>query len=337
MSRCDGGFTDGVLSPWAGSVTSVQVIRDNEAVPGPTGGCAATIGVYDGVHLGHQAVIKATQAEAERHGVATAVVTFDRHPATLLRPENAPLLLTTLEQKLELLEAAGVDLAYVVHFDEARSKEEPEEFVVEVLVDKLGARSVVVGEDFHFGHQRRGNVALLRDMGARHHFSVHGLPLLPSGSGAAEPVSSTAIRRVLTGGDVAAAAAMLGRRYELRGNVVKGDQRGRLLGFPTANIPVALAMAIPADAVYAGWYIRPDGTRHAAAINLGRRPTFYEHADTSLLEAHLLDFNGDLYGEEARVEFVDLLRSEMRFESVDALVAQLNTDVGTARQVLASS
>jgi riboflavin kinase / FMN adenylyltransferase len=315
----------------------VQVIRDNEASPASIAGCAVTIGVYDGVHLGHQLVIQATQAEARRLGVATAVVTFDRHPATLLRPESAPLLLTSLEQKLDLLEAVGVDCTFVVHFDEARSKEAAEDFVREVLVDRLSARSVVVGEDFHFGHQRRGNVALLRELGRQHGFEVHGQSLLHRGDGASEPVSSTAIRRVLAGGDVVAAATMLGRRYELRGEVVHGDQRGQLLGFPTANIPVPNAMVIPADAVYAGWYVRPDGTRHRAAINLGRRPTFYEHADTSLLEAHLLDFEGDLYGEAARVEFVQLLRSEMRFESVEALVAQLNVDVATARQVLASS
>jgi riboflavin kinase / FMN adenylyltransferase len=315
----------------------VQVIRDNESRPASIAGCAVTIGVYDGVHLGHQAVIRATQAEAERLGVATAVVTFDRHPATLLRPESAPALLTSLDQKLELLDSVGVDCTFVVHFDEVRAKEAAEDFVVEVLVERLGARSVVVGEDFHFGHQRRGNVALLREMGSVHGFEVHGLSLLQRGGEVSEPVSSTAIRRVLAGGDVASAAAMLGRSYELRGTVVQGDQRGRLLGFPTANIPVSTAMAIPADAVYAGWYVRPDGARHMAAINLGRRPTFYEHADTSLLEAHVLDFEGDLYGEVARVEFVELLRSEMRFESVEALVAQLNVDVANARQVLGSS
>ncbi|MBK5224087.1 MAG: bifunctional riboflavin kinase/FAD synthetase [Acidimicrobiia bacterium] len=312
----------------------MQVIRDNDLSPASIEGCVATIGVYDGVHLGHQAVIKATQAEAERLGVPTAVVTFDRHPATVLRPENAPLLLTTLDQKLGLLEAAGVDCTFVVEFDEARSKEAAEDFVNDVLVERLRARAIVVGEDFHFGHQRRGNVAMLREVGLRHGFTVEGLGLLSSPAGAAEPVSSTAIRRVLAGGDVTAAAAMLGRSYELRGTVVLGDQRGRLLGFPTANIPVSTTMAVPADAVYAGWYIRPDGSRHPAAINLGRRPTFYEHADTSLLEAHLIDADADLYGEEARIEFVQLLRSEMRFESVDALVAQLTVDVDTTRGLL---
>lgn len=318
----------------AGSVDSVQVIRDNESRPASTKGCAVTIGVYDGVHRGHQAVIATTQDEARRLGVDTAVVTFDKHPATILRPESAPALLTTLDQKLELLELAGVDCVYVVHFDEARSKEAPEDFVTEVLINCLGAQAVVVGEDFHFGHQRQGNVALLRQMGAEHGFEVYGLPLLQRGDDLSEPVSSTAIRRVLAGGDVAAAAKMLGRLYELRGTVTQGDQRGRLLGFPTANIPVPTTMAIPADAVYAGWYIRDDGSRHPAAINLGRRPTFYEHADASVLEAHLLDFDSDLYDEVARVEFVELLRSEMRFDGVDALIAQLKVDVANTRQVL---
>ncbi|MFP4512194.1 MAG: bifunctional riboflavin kinase/FAD synthetase [Acidimicrobiales bacterium] len=314
----------------------MQVIRDNEDSPAAIAGCAVTIGVYDGVHLGHQSVIQATQAEADRLGVATAVVTFDRHPATLLRPESAPALLTSLDQKLELLEAAGVDCTFVVHFDEARAKEDAEDFVAEVLVERLGAKAVVVGEDFHFGHQRGGNVALLRELGLRHGFEVHGLSLMQRDE-AAEPISSTAIRRALVGGDVSSAATMLGRLYELRGTVVQGDKRGRQIGFPTANIPVPRAMAIPADAVYAGWYVQPDGDRHPAAINLGRRPTFYEHADTSLLEAHLLDFDGDLYHELARVEFVELLRSEMRFESIEALVAQLEVDVATTRQVLGMS
>lgn len=312
----------------------MQVIRDHESRPASMNGCAVTIGVYDGVHLGHQAVIAATQDEARRRGIDTAVVTFDQHPATILRPESAPPLLTSLDQKLELLEQAGADFVYVVEFDEVRSKESPEDFVNDVLVSCLRAQAVVVGEDFHFGHQRRGNVALLREMGEKYGFEVTGLPLLQRGDEVTEPVSSTAIRRVLAGGDVRAAAAMLGRLFELRGTVVQGDQRGRLLGFPTANIPVSTTMAIPADAVYAGWYTHPDGTRHPAAINLGRRPTFYEHAEHSVLEAHLLDFDGDLYGEPARVEFVELLRSEMRFDGVDALIAQLKVDVANTRKVL---
>jgi riboflavin kinase/FMN adenylyltransferase len=262
------------------------------------------------------------------------VVTFDIHPALVLRPENAPKLLTTLDQKLELLEANGVDIVYVVHFDEHRARTEPDDFVRQVFVDALHARAVVVGEDFHFGRGRAGNVARLRELGEIHGFDVRGLGLIRHEDDAPEPVTSTAIRRALAGGDVAAAAAMLGRPYEVRGVVQHGDERGRSIGFPTANIYVSKQLAWPADAVYAGWYTRPDGRRYACAINIGRRPTFYEHAEQSLLEAHLIDFEGDLYGEDARVSFVDFLRSEQRFSGVDALAAQLKKDVEQAREIV---
>jgi riboflavin kinase/FMN adenylyltransferase len=158
--------------------------------------------------------------------------------------------------------------------------------------------------------------------------------LLPRPDGVDEPISSTAIRRALAGGEVARAAVMLGRPFEARGTVVRGDQRGRLLGFPTANVEVWNRVCLPADGVYAGWYVRPDGGLHACAINIGRRPTFYEHADHSLLEAHLLDFAGDLYGERARIRFVDFLRSERKFDGIEALVAQLKHDVAHARKIL---
>jgi riboflavin kinase/FMN adenylyltransferase len=193
----------------------------------------------------------------------------------------------------------------------------------------------VVGVDFHFGHLRRGNVALLAEMGERHGFEVFPVDLLERIDGVHEPISSTAIRRALAGGEVDVAARLLGRPFEVRGEVVHGDQRGRLLGFPTANVMVPESMCVPADGVYAGHYVRPDGSRHACAINLGRRPTFYEHADHSLLEAHLLDFDGDLYGERARVEFLQFLRSERKFEGIDALVAQLRQDVAAARCAVA--
>ena len=221
-----------------------------------------------------------------------------------------------------------------MHFDESRATESPEDFVAEVLVGCLGARAVVVGEDFHFGHQRRGNVALLRQLGAEAGFEVLPVPLLARVDGIDEPVSSTAIRRALAGGEVDVAARLLGRPYEARGIVVRGDQRGRLLGFPTANVEVPNQVCLPADGVYAGWYERPDGIVHPCAINLGRRPTFYEHADHSLLEAHLLDFSDDLYGERAEVRFAEFLRSERKFDGVDALVAQLKHDIEHTRRVL---
>jgi riboflavin kinase/FMN adenylyltransferase len=295
-----------------------------------------TIGAYDGVHLGHQAVIAQVRRLAAERGTRSAVVTFDRHPATVVRPESAPRLLTDLDQKLELLAATGIDAAVVVHFDAQRSTESAEHFVEHVLVGCLGVRAVVVGEDFHFGHHRRGNVSLLRSMGERHGFEVDGLRLVPRIDGVDEPVSSTAIRRALAGGQVEVAARLLGRPFEARGSVVRGDQRGRLLGFPTANVEVPTEIALPADGVYAGFYERPDGSVHPCAINLGRRPTFYEHADHSLLEAHLLDFHGDLYGERAKVRFIAFLRSERKFDGIEALVAQLRHDVEAAREACAA-
>lgn len=312
----------------------MQILRDFVDRLDPAINTAVTIGVFDGVHLGHQHVLSELRRESQARGVASAVATFDTHPALVLRPENAPKLLTTLDQKLELLEANGVDIVYLVRFDTGRARTEPDDFVEQVFVDALHAKVVVVGEDFHFGRGRRGNVDRLRELGERLGFDVRGLQLIQHAPCAPEPVSSTAIRRALAGGDVAAAAAMLGRPYEVRGVVQRGDERGRKIGFPTANIPVSKQMAWPSDGVYAGWYTRPDGSRHPCAINIGRRPTFYEHAEQSLLEAHLLDFDGDLYGEEARVAFVEFLRSEHRFPGIDALAAQLKKDVDQARRIL---
>jgi len=312
----------------------VEVIRDLGACPEVPGGSVVTIGFYDGVHLGHRLVIGEVRRLAAERGSSTAVVTFDRHPAAVVRPESAPLLLTDLEQRLELLAETGVDHTVVLHFDEARSKESPEDFVREVLVECLRARAVVVGEDFHFGHQRRGNVSLLRELGSRHGFEVDGVKLVASGVAGARPVSSTAIREALRAGDLESANRMLGRPHEVRGTVERGDERGRELGFPTANVAVPTETCLPADGIYAGWYRRPDGTVHAAALNVGRRPTFYEAAESSLLEAHLLGFSGDLYGERAAVTFVARLRAEVRFESIDDLVEQMGRDCDDARSVL---
>lgn len=294
-----------------------------------------TIGVYDGLHLGHQAVIDEVKRRAAELGDRSAVVTFDRHPAVVVRPESAPQLLTDHDQRLELLEATGIDAAVVLPFDEAQSQESALSFIERVLVKCLATKVIVVGADFHFGRNREGNVDLLRQVGETYGFDVDPLVLVPRADGVDEPVSSTAIRRALAGGDVDMAATMLGRPFEARGRVVQGDQRGRLLGFPTANVEVPNRVCLPADGVYAGWYERPDGVSHPCAINLGRRPTFYEHADSSLLEAHLLDFDGDLYGEEARIRFTNFLRSERKFDGIDALVAQLQTDVAHARELLA--
>lgn len=314
--------------------SAVQVISDLTTAPWPGRRSVVTIGAYDGVHRGHQAVIGEVRRLAAPSDDVSALITFDRHPATVVRPESAPRLLTDLEQKLEVLATTDLDATVVLPFDERQSQEDPADFIQRVLVDALRVRVLVVGEDFHFGRGRSGNVALLREFGARHDFDVQPLPLVGRDDGVEEPISSTAIRRALAGGDPEQAALMLGRPFEARGAVVTGDQRGRLLGFPTANVEVPNQICLPADGVYAGWYERPNGDLHPCAINLGRRPTFYEHADHSLLEAHLLDFEGDLYGERARVRFTHFLRSERKFAGIDALVAQLKLDVQHTRDHL---
>lgn len=319
----------------------MEVLRDLSACPRPPAGTAVTIGAYDGVHLGHRAVIAEVRRRAAERGLATAVVTFDRHPASVVRPESAPRLLTDLDQKLELLAGTGVDYCLVISFDETRSQESAEDFVREVLAGCLAARVVVVGEDFHFGHGRSGNVKLLADMGVDLGFEVEGLDLVDRAGVAADAegdrVSSTRIRHALAAGELADANALLGRPYEIRGVVAHGDERGRDLGFPTANVSVPGDILLPADGIYAGWFERADGSVHQAAISLGRRPTFYAEAHASLLEAHLLDFAGDLYGERVKVRFVAHLRGEVRFESVDALTEQIGRDCDEARRILSSN
>lgn len=315
----------------------MQIVRDTSSCPELGQGSAVTIGAYDGLHLGHRAVIAEVQREADARGLASAVVTFDRHPASVVRPESAPKLLCDLDQKLELLESTGIDLAVVIRFDEARADETAEEFVQEVLVDCLKARTVIVGADFHFGKGRGGDVALLNQLGPELGFDVHGMALVDAAgrpTAADGRVSSTAIRRALVAGEVEAAADMLGRPHEVRGVVHQGDQRGRELGFPTANVAVPGSILLPADGIYAGWFVRADGEVLPTAISLGRRPTFYETADASLLEAHVLDFAGDLYDERVAVRFVARLRGEERFDTVEALIDQMQRDCEDARRIL---
>lgn len=299
-----------------------------------------TIGAYDGVHLGHRAVIAQVRTRAAALGARSVVITFDRHPASVVRPESAPKLLTDAQQKLELLASTGVDATLVVPFNADQAGEAPVDFVQRVLVDALAVCGVIVGEDFHFGYKRGGNVQLLRDMAGTRDFEVLPLGLVARADGVDEPVSSTAIRRALAGGDVQRAAQMLGRNHELRGVVKPGDQRGRTIGFPTANVEVDASLCLPADGVYAARVTIESsiegtaGTTYDAAVNLGRRPTFHEHAEHSLLEAHLLDFAGDLYGQRLRVAFHAFLRGERKFSGIDELKAQLQVDIAQARAAL---
>ncbi len=291
---------------------------------------AVAIGAFDGVHLGHRAVLRLVRDLARARDLSATVMTFDRHPAEVVRPQSAPCLLTTLEQKLELLGATGeVDECFVLTFDAARSKEPAEQFVEEILASVLRARVVVVGADFHFGYRRHGDVPLLQRMGAELGFETIGLGLVAPAD--APPYSSTRVRQLLGAGDVAGAAAILGRMHEVRGPVEHGDQRGRELGFPTANVSVPERICLPSDGVYAGTFTAADGVERVAALSLGRRPTFYDEHGLLLLEAHVLDFDGDLYDQVATVRFGDRLRGQERFERVDALVAQMRRDVDATR------
>lgn len=318
-------------------MSGTRVVRVGDGTGPISEGSVVTIGAYDGVHLGHRKVLQLVRELADARALDAVCVTFDRHPAQVVRPETAPNLLTSLDHKLELLVGADlVDVVCVLEFDEGRSKETAEDFVHEVLVGLLGARLVVVGADFHFGHHRGGNVALLQRMGADLGFEVIGLGLVaPESDVVHEPYSSTRVRHRLAAGDVAGAAQLLGRPHEVRGEVVVGDRRGRELGFPTANVAVAPEVCLPADGIYAGWFRGADGERRACAISLGRRPTFYDAQEYSLLEAYVLDFDGDLYGQWVSVQFVDRLRGEQRFDSVDDLIAQMHRDCDAARVILA--
>jgi riboflavin kinase/FMN adenylyltransferase len=311
----------------------MEVVGPAQCSP-PRHGSAVTIGAYDGVHLGHRMLLGELKDRADAAGLGTCVVTFDQHPAAVVRPDSAPKLLTDLEQKLELLASCGVARTLVIPFDTERARESAPDFVHEILVGALGARLVVVGEDFHFGRGRQGNVTLLRELGASLGFEVIGVGLEGIEG---DVVSSTRIRTLVAEGDVAGAASLLGRPHQVRGTVVRGDGRGgALLGTPTANIDLPVEIAVPGEGIYAGRYERPDGSVHDAAISVGRRPTFYDEPHEPIVEAHLIDFDDDLYGEAAKLSFVARLREEQRFDSVEALVTQMHADVSRAREVLAA-
>lgn len=295
--------------------------------PAPPGGSAVTIGVYDGVHRGHQTVLSDLSNRAGILGVPQrAVLTFDRHPLGLVAPERVPGLLTTIEQRLDILESLGVDFVGVLPFDQVREMHVAE-FIHQVLLGSLGARLVVIGTNFRFGRDREGDVAALREEGNRHGFEVDAVELL-RGDGAT--VSSSAIRSLLSAGDVEGAESALGRPFELRGLVVAGDGRGKTIGFPTANLSFSDEMAVPARGVYAveanlGDVLLP------GVVNVGVRPTFGGEALT--VEVHLLGFDGDLYGRTLGVRFKHRLRDEIRFSGVEQLVAQIEEDVALARRL----
>lgn len=284
---------------------------------------AATIGVYDGVHLGHQQVLR-TLAET---GLPVVVVTFSHHPVRLISPETAPAVLTDIDRRLDLLADLGVYATAVIDFDDEFRGVTAEAFVEKVLVATLQVHRVAVGRGFRFGYRQLGDVALLQALGESHDFIVEDVPILEEGV----PVRSTVIRALLREGHAAAAQRLLGRPHRLQGLVVPGDHRGRQIGFPTANLETAPGLLIPGSGVYAA-YALVEGVSHPAVVNIGTRPTF--GGTESVIEAHLLDFAGDLYGRVLGLDFVVRLRSERKFAGIDELVAAIGKDVQSARHVL---
>lgn len=304
----------------------MEVIAEG-AYPRDAPPAAVSIGVFDGVHLGHRHALDTLRRTADGLGCARVVLTFDPHPATVLDPAHAPRLLCSLARRAELLGGLDVDTCVVAGFDRRRAEQEATQFVDEVLVGSLRARAVVVGEDFRFGRDRRGDVALLQSMASSRGFDV--VPVRLDAEGGA-PISSSRIRALVEAGEVDAAAALLGRPHEVEGTVVQGDGRGRTLGYPTANLGADAGRCVPGLGIYAGTWVRPDGARHTAAISIGRRPTFHDDGDVAI-EAYLCDFDGDLYGERGRAEFVARLRGEERFDSAEDLVRQIALDVEATR------
>lgn len=298
----------------------------DKVVPGPS---VVSIGFFDGVHRGHQAIVRRAVRVAEQCGRRSVVVTFDRHPMEVVDPGSQPKLLMTLARRAGTLAAQHVDQVVVLPFDDVVRHWSPEEFVAQVLDGPLQAERVVVGGNFRFGHRAAGDVSTLADLGAARGFSVEGVTLLEVDG---VVVSSTEIRGCIDEGDVERAAVMLGRPHLVDGIVVRGDQRGVTLGFPTANLQVSKRVAVPAQGVYAGHLRMADGTRLPAVTNVGTNPTF--GGQELRIEAHVIDWEGDLYGMEVAVEFSHRLREERKFSGVDPLIAQINADVESARRIL---
>lgn len=305
---------------------------DSTPVHADLRGCVACIGVFDGVHLGHQSLVGIARHRADLLGVPLVAITFDPHPMAVVGPRAAPPSLATVPHRVELLSSAGADAVDVLRFDEALSAMGPQEFVHRVLVERLHVREIVVGQDFRFGHRAAGTYDTLTEEGERHGFRAIAAPLVGDGQ---ERWSSTAIRALVVQGDVAAAATALGRPYRLDGTVVHGDHRGRELGYPTANLAWSGTPTVPADGVYAGWLrVLGSDADLPAAISVGTNPQF--DGRERRVEAFVLDRDDlDLYGSEVGVSFVERIRGQETFVSVAALVERMAVDVDEARRLLA--
>lgn len=291
---------------------------------------AVSIGKFDGVHSGHRAVIAEMKTLAERDGLATVVVTFDRHPLSLLSPGDCPNPLVSVDQKLELLASTGIDATLVLEFTRALSSLPPEEFISRILVDAMHARHVLVGRDFRFGARGAGNTELLESLGAQYGYETHVIDdVKPDNE---HRVSSTWIRQLLADGDIQTATSLLGHLPTVRGVVVPGAARGRELGYPTANLSPESEGLIPADGVYAGW-LTDGGIRYPAAISVGNNPTF-EGVPHKQVEAYVLDEDIDLYGHVVDVAFVERIRGMVAFTGIDPLIEQIADDVDRVRAIL---
>src|SRR5277367_5894785 len=280
------------------------------------------IGFFDGVHLGHQQIIRQTISDARQHDAIAVVLTFDRHPNSIVAPDKIPPLIYSLPQKLRAVESLGADALLLIPFDKKFSEQTGEEFIRSLTRDFGKVHSVCVGADFVFGHKRSGDVTLLKKLGAELDFSVHGLAAISLDG---EVVSSTRIRETIRAGDLDAASQMLGRPYAISGCVVEGDRLGRRLGFPTANLD-ATGMVLPPNGVYSGC-VKRTGKLYHVALNIGFRPTVAAAKPELRVEAHLLDFDGDLYGEELEIEIGEKLRDEQKFASAKELRAQITRDI----------
>ncbi|MEV4350242.1 bifunctional riboflavin kinase/FAD synthetase [Actinoplanes sp. NPDC049596] len=307
----------------------MQRWRGFESVPEGWGRSVVTIGVFDGVHRGHQMIIGHAVKRAHDMGLPSVVVTFDPHPAEVVRPGSHPAVLTEPARKAELIEQLGADALCVVPFTPEFSQLTPEAFVRDVLVESLHAAAVVIGDNFRFGHKAAGDAALLERLGASSGFTVEDAPLVTDHG---LVFSSTYIRGCVEKGDVRAAADALGRPHQVTGVVVRGDQRGRELGFPTANLATHRYAAIPADGVYAAYFLRQDGKPMPASVSVGTNPTF--EGTERRVEAYVLDFDGDLYGELVSIDFVAHLRGQVTYTAIEPLIDQIRADVEQTRVLL---
>ncbi|MET8577525.1 bifunctional riboflavin kinase/FAD synthetase [Streptomyces sp. NPDC005012] len=314
----------------------MQRWRGLEDIPQDWGRSVVTIGSYDGVHRGHQLIIRHAVERARALGVPSVLVTFDPHPSEVVRPGSHPPLLAPHARRAELAAALGIDAVLVLPFTKEFSKLSPAEFVVKVLVDKLHARAVVEGPNFRFGHKAAGDVAFLTEQGRTYDFEVDVIDLHVSGeAGGGEPFSSTLTRRLVAAGDVEGAAEILGRPHRVEGVVVRGAQRGRELGYPTANIDTVPFSAVPADGVYAGW-LNVAGETMPAAISVGTNPQFDGTART--VEAYAIDRVGlDLYGMRASVDFLAFVRGQAKFATLDELLEAMGRDVQRCRELVAAA